>query len=126
MTTETPQPWIAEDDGIVVQVRLTPRGGKDAIEGVEALANGKPVLKARVRAVPEAGKANAALARLLADACGVACGDVALTAGGTARVKTLRIAGEPQALASRLEQACGPAGRKSRPKTKAQAAQQQG
>ncbi|GGH32752.1 UPF0235 protein [Alsobacter metallidurans] len=99
-------PWTVDSAGLIVYVRLTPKGGKDCIEGIEALANGKPVLKARVRAVPEAGKANAALARLLADACGVAHGSVALTAGGAARVKTLRIDGEPEALASRLAQAC--------------------
>jgi uncharacterized protein len=105
-------PWIEEPGGIVVSVRLTPKGGKDALEGVEALANGKPVLKARVRAVPEAGKANAALARLLAAACGVATGAVVLTGGGTGRVKTLRIDGEPAELATRLALACRPAARK--------------
>ncbi|WP_406855303.1 DUF167 family protein [Alsobacter sp. KACC 23698] len=108
----TNAPWLEEPGGIVVSVRLTPKGGKDAIEGVEALANGKPVLKARVRAVPEAGKANAALARLLAAACGVAPGAVVLTGGGTGRVKTLRIDGEPAELAHRLALACRPAARK--------------
>jgi uncharacterized protein len=113
-------PWTEESGGIVVSVRLTPKGGKDAIEGVEALANGKPVVKARVRAVPEAGKANAALARLLAAACGVPPGAVVLTGGGTGRVKTLRIDGEPADLVQRLALACRPATRK--PSVRASAA----
>ena len=54
----------------VLDVRLTPRGGRDAIEGVEQLADGRAVLKARVRAAPSEGEANAALCRLIADALG--------------------------------------------------------
>ena len=47
-------------------VRLTPKSSRDEIVGVEHLSDGRAVLKARVRAVPEAGAANEALIRLLA------------------------------------------------------------
>ena len=46
------EPWTAAADGIFVDVRLTPRGGRDAIEGIESRADGRAVLKARVRAAP--------------------------------------------------------------------------
>jgi uncharacterized protein YggU (UPF0235/DUF167 family) len=49
-------PWTAAADGVVMDVRLTPRGGRDAIEGTERRADGRAVLKVRVRAVPAAGR----------------------------------------------------------------------
>jgi uncharacterized protein YggU (UPF0235/DUF167 family) len=65
------EPFEAEADGIRLRVRLTPKGGRDALEGVEAIADGRSILKARVRAAPEKGAANAALEALVAKACGV-------------------------------------------------------
>ena len=47
-------------------VWLTPRGGRDAIDGIEQRADGQCVLKARVRAAAIEGEANAALVALLA------------------------------------------------------------
>ena len=73
----------AQPDGLVVTVRLTPKGGRDAIDGIEQLADGRAVLKARVRAAPSEGEANAALIRLVADALDVAPRDV--SAGRPAR-----------------------------------------
>jgi uncharacterized protein (TIGR00251 family) len=95
--------WHAAEGGVVIDVRLTPRGGRDAIEGVERLSDGRAVLKARVRAAPVEGEANAALCRLIAKALDVAPRQVALAAGATARVKRLRIAGDPAALAPVLQ-----------------------
>ena len=92
------------EGGVELHVRLTPRGGADAIEGVETTADGKAHLKARVRAVPEKGAANAALAKLVAAWLGVPRRDVTLAAGATARLKTLRVAGDPAMLAERLRQ----------------------
>ena len=54
-------PWRATPDGVVVACRLTPKGGRDAIDGAATLADGTRVLLVRVRAVPENGKANDAL-----------------------------------------------------------------
>lgn len=93
--------------GLSVVVRLTPKGGRDAIDGVERLADGRVVLKVRVRAAPQDGAANDALIRLLAKELRLARNAVALAAGATARVKRLQLDGDPQALAAALEKAAG-------------------
>jgi uncharacterized protein YggU (UPF0235/DUF167 family) len=84
-------------------VRLTPKGGRDAVDGVVQLADGRSVLKARVAAAPSDGEANAALTRLIARAVGVPPRDVALTAGATSRIKQFVISGDGPALIAALE-----------------------
>lgn len=85
-------PWTRAGDGLLLHVRLTPRAGRDAIDGLETLADGRRVLKARVRPAPEDGKANDALLRLLADALGAPRSRLSLSAGATSRLKTVRLA----------------------------------
>jgi uncharacterized protein len=91
-----------ERDGVTLFVRLTPKSAKDAVEGVEATDDGRAHLKARVRAVPEDGKANAALEKLLAKWLGIAARDVSIGAGATSRLKQVKISGDPEALAMKL------------------------
>lgn len=100
-------PWRADENGLWLDVRLTPRAGHDRLDGIKILSDGKPVLLARVRAVPEKGAANAALTKLLAKTLGVAKSDVSVHGGHTARVKTLRLAGDPQSLTERLSSLTG-------------------
>jgi len=100
------QPWSLIAGGVMLLVRLTPRGGRDAIEGIEPLADGRRVLKARVRAAASEGAANAALIALIVKALGVAQRDVQVVAGATARVKRVRVAGAGAALVARLEKIC--------------------
>ena len=100
-------PWRAEAGTLTVAVRLTPKGGRDGLDGLEILSDGRAVLKARVRAVPEDGKANAALIKLIAKACGVPASRVALTSGATSRLKTLRIEADPVATAAALADSVG-------------------
>lgn len=71
-----------------ISVRLTPRGGRDAIDGWDG-----DVLRVRVSAAPVDGKANDALVRLLAKALGVAPSRVTLVAGAQARMKVVEVAG---------------------------------
>jgi uncharacterized protein YggU (UPF0235/DUF167 family) len=85
-------------------VRLTPKSSTDAIDGIARLADGSVVLKARVRAVPESGKANDALVRLIADTLRVAKSAITVKSGATSRTKTIAITGDAQAIAGRLEQ----------------------
>src|SRR5262245_20524426 len=100
------RPWAATADGLILTVRLTPKGGRDAIDGIEAAADGKMVLKVRVRAAPSEGEANAALIRLIAKSLGVPPRAVTLIAGQTSRLKRLKIAGPAIALAESLERIC--------------------
>ena len=58
------RPWPYQADGLTLAVRLTPKGGRDTIDGIERLADGRGVLKVRVRAAASEGEANAALIRL--------------------------------------------------------------
>jgi len=90
-------------NGLVLSVRLTPKGGRDVIDGIEQLSDGHCVLKARVRAAASGGEANAALVKLVAGALAVPSRDVALIAGATGRIKRLAIAGNGPMLAAALE-----------------------
>src|SRR5262249_5210614 len=101
--TVSERPWRLEPGGLVLAVRLTPKGGRDDIDGIEVRADGGCVLKVRVRAAASEGEANAALVRLLAKVLGVPARSVQLIAGDTARLKRLRVAGEGAALAAALE-----------------------
>ena len=96
-------PWSSIASGASVVVRLTPRGGRDAIDGTEVMSDGRAVLKIRVQAAPSEGKANAALIRLIATAVGVPPRDVSLVAGATARIKRLNISGDGPTLVAALE-----------------------
>ena len=84
-------------------VRLTPKGGRDAIEGWMRGADGANLLKARVAAAPESDKANTALIALLSKKLAIAKTRIAIIGGETARVKTIQIAGNGAALAAALE-----------------------
>ena len=64
-------PWRYSTGGISIALRVTPRGGRDDIDGIETLANGRSVVKVRVRAIAEGGEANRAVTELLAKALGV-------------------------------------------------------
>src|SRR5580692_4613814 len=59
-------PWRYSLQGISVALRVTPRGGRDDIDGLETLANGRSVVKVRVRAIADGGEANRAVTELLA------------------------------------------------------------
>jgi uncharacterized protein (TIGR00251 family) len=97
------KPWTQAPDGVVLDVRVTVRSARDAIEGLECRADGRPVLKARLRAAPVEGEANEALRRLLAKALGIAPRQVDIAAGATARIKRLRITGDAKSLDATLE-----------------------
>ncbi|WP_374545370.1 DUF167 family protein [Rhodoblastus sp.] len=94
--------WTRRAEGVELHVRLTPKSSRDALEGVETRADGARVLKARVRAVPEDGKANEALIALLAKQLKHPASRIRLTAGATARQKTLLLEGDSDSLAERL------------------------
>jgi uncharacterized protein (TIGR00251 family) len=94
-------PWRVSAGCVIVRVRITPKSSKDAVDGIETTAEG-PALKARVRAVPSDGEANAALLTLLAQWLGVAKSSVRLAHGGKSRVKSVEITGKTDEIEARL------------------------
>ena len=95
--------WRTSTDGVLIQVRLTPKGGRDSIDGIETMSDGRAVLKARVRAAPHEGAANEALVALLAKSLGVPPRSVAIAGGATSRVKRVHVVGDAATLAAKLE-----------------------
>ena len=85
------KPWQASSDHLRLSVRLTPNGGRDAIDGVETGSDGECYLKARVSVGPEKGKANRELRRMLAEFFGVAQNNVEIISGDSSQHKRLRI-----------------------------------
>ena len=84
-------PVRTDGEVAILTVRVTPKSSKDAVETVEADAQGRSYVKVRVRAVPENGAANTAVCKLIAKWLGVRKSDVSVVSGDTARVKQLRV-----------------------------------
>lgn len=80
-------PWASVDEQgrLTLRLRVTPRAKQ------EGLAVDGERLRVRLKAPPVDGKANTALAKLLAKRFGVAKGAVHLVAGERGREKTVRI-----------------------------------
>jgi uncharacterized protein len=103
MAGDAARPWTPRAVGLTLYVRLTPRSARDALEGIETLADGQCVLKARVRAVPEDGKANDALIALVAKSLKIPSSRVKIAAGASSRHKCLALDGDGADLTARLE-----------------------
>ena len=95
-------PWRYSTEGISVALRVTPRGGRDDIDGIETLANGRSVVKVRVRAIAESGEANRAVTDLMAKALGVPKANVKILSGVTSRLKQVAVDGDPRSLGDAL------------------------
>jgi uncharacterized protein len=83
---------------VTVELRVQPRARRNAVE-----LSGS-VLKVAVTAPAEGGKANDAVIALLAEAWRLPRSAFAIIKGATARMKTMSVAGEPEMLASRIEE----------------------
>ena len=88
--------------GVIVHLRVTPNAGRDGIDGAETRDDGSSVLRVRVTAVPDKGRANAAVIALMAKALGVSKSAISLRSGETSRFKTLAVAGPAAELSARL------------------------
>jgi len=89
------------NSGVMLTVRLTPKSARDEIVGVETFGE-ETVLKARVRALPDDGRANAALEKLIARWLKVPASSVSVVQGSKSRLKQVKIDGDPDALASAI------------------------
>jgi uncharacterized protein (TIGR00251 family) len=100
--------WRYSTQGVSVAVRVTPRGGRDDIDGLETLANGRAVVKIRVRAIAEGGEANRAVTELLAKSLGVPKRAVRVLSGTTSRLKQIAVDGDPTQLGESLRKLTAP------------------
>jgi uncharacterized protein YggU (UPF0235/DUF167 family) len=83
-------------------VRLTPRSGCDALDGIRMDANGRPVLLIRLAAPPVEGAANEALIAFLAELLDLRKKDLVIRSGHTGRTKIIELAGASDVLLARL------------------------
>lgn len=95
-------PWRSSTTGVNIALRVTPRGGRDGVDGIEQLADGRSVLKVRVRAIADGGEANRAVLALLAKSLGVPKASVSFLSGATSRLKQIAVEGDPARLAEAL------------------------
>lgn len=89
--------------GLRLRIHARPGAKRDAIEGFKAEADGGTALKVAVRAKAEAGKANAAVVKVLAAAWKLPRADFTLILGASDRRKLFHLAGEPIVLLAKLE-----------------------
>jgi hypothetical protein len=94
--------WRAREGGVQLHVRATPKASRNAVKGVEAMADGRSVLAVAVCAPPADGEANAELLSFLAKTLGVRRSAITLDAGSTSRVKRLTIAGDSGEIIAKL------------------------
>jgi uncharacterized protein len=99
-------PFSPCSEGVRVRIRVAPKASRNAIQGTCREAGGGIALKVSLTAAAEGGKANAELIRMLASEWRVPQSQIAITAGQRDRRKTLRIAGDPENLLSRLARWC--------------------
>jgi uncharacterized protein (TIGR00251 family) len=95
-------PWRYSAQGVSVALRVAPRGGRDEIDGLETLANGRTVIKVRVRAIADGGEANRAVMELLAKALDVPKARLRILSGATSRLKQIAVDGDPAKLGEAL------------------------
>ena len=85
-------------NGLVLHLRVTPKAASDRIGEVRADAEGKEFVSVSVRAVPDKGKANEAVIKLLARHLGLPKSALSVVSGATDRNKVIAIEGDPAAL----------------------------
>ncbi|RYG85808.1 MAG: DUF167 domain-containing protein [Alphaproteobacteria bacterium] len=78
---------------IQLAIKLTPGASSDRIDGWDVDADGRPILKVRVRARPVEGEANAALLKLIAKTLVLPKSAVSVERGGQSRTKMVAVAG---------------------------------
>jgi uncharacterized protein len=95
--------WLTRHpEGARVALRVTPRAASSRVQGIEVDGAGQAHLSVRVSAPPEAGKANAALIKLLARRWRMPQRDLEVVSGAGARRKVLQVRGSPDAVLARL------------------------
>lgn len=101
------RPWRLDKKDLILSIRLTPGSAANGFGGIWKDVHGALWLRATVRSVPEKGKANAALIKLLAKELNVPPTAISLVSGDTSRLKRVRIIGLNDLIASKLQTMTG-------------------
>lgn len=83
------------ETGALLDIRLAPGAAANRIEEVFCDGDGRPRLRVKVTAVPEKGKANEALIKLLAKSLKCGKGRLEVVAGKLDRNKSVLVSGDP-------------------------------
>ena len=102
-SSENPSPLTIMSNGLWVAIRLTPKASENRVTGIMAEADGAARIKVSVTAVPENGKANAALIKFLARQWKTPKSHISIIRGLTGRRKTVLVSGDPRQLSIRLQ-----------------------
>jgi uncharacterized protein (TIGR00251 family) len=97
------KPYAATEGGVRLALRLTPRASRNGVDGVVADAEGRPLLKLRLKAPPVEGAANEALIAYLAKNLSLRKADIIIRSGETGRIKILHLAGDSAAILQKLD-----------------------
>lgn len=95
--------WRALPSGVSLSVKVSPRGGRDAVQGLVVDATGMAHVKVRVAAAPVDGAANQAVQTTIATWLGLKPRDVTLILGDASRSKVFQLAGDAAALTRKLQ-----------------------
>jgi uncharacterized protein (TIGR00251 family) len=95
-------------DGILLDVRATPKSAACRLAGIHTAADGTVSPAVKVTAVPDKGKANGAVIAVLAEAFDLPKSSLSIAAGKIGRQKTVHISGSPDGLAAKIETALKP------------------
>jgi len=101
MSAPSDTPFDLGPKGVSLLVKLMPGSSANRIDGLDVGDEGA-VLKIRVTAAPEKGKANKALIKLLAKETGIAGSRFEVVSGATSRKKRLNIADGDNVVLSQL------------------------
>lgn len=97
------KPYAAVEGGVRLAVRVIPRAARTGADGIVQDADGRPLLKLRLKAPPVEGAANTALIAFLAESLGLRKADITIRSGKTGRTKLLILSGDSAILLKRLD-----------------------
>jgi len=81
----------SDKNGTIIHLRVIPNASKNAICGLMEDASGQQLIKVKVTAIPDAGKANKALIKFLSQEWGIKSADIEIISGQTSRYKKLLV-----------------------------------
>lgn len=101
-------PLTRTDTGVRLAVRLTPKASANRLQAIAEDATGNRHLKVQVTALPEDGKANAALLKLLSKTFKCPKTSLSIVSGATDRTKVIAISGDAKALEATIRAVLSP------------------